>query len=117
MFASTQARNQQLANNAKAKEKVAELQDFVRRFSANKSKARQATSRAKQIEKIKVDDIKPSSRANPFIRFDGEKKLHRQAVEVEGLAKSYDRPLFKNLDLMVEAGERIAIIGANGAGK
>jgi ATPase subunit of ABC transporter with duplicated ATPase domains len=117
MLASSQARAQQLSNNAKAKDKVLELQDFVRRFSANKSKARQATSRAKQIEKIKVEDVKPSSRANPFIRFDGEKKLHRQAVDVQGLTKSYDKPLFKNLDLMVEAGERIAIIGANGAGK
>src|SRR3954466_12264365 len=117
MFASTQARNQQLANNAKAKDKVAELQDFVRRFAANKSKARQATSRAKQIEKIKVDDIKPSSRAYPFVRFEGEKKLHRLAVEVEGISKKYDRQLFKNFSIMVEAGERIAIIGANGAGK
>ena len=117
MFASTQARNQQLANNAKAKEKVAELQDFVRRFAANKSKARQATSRAKQIEKIKVDDIKPSSRAYPFVRFEGEKKLHRLAVEVENIAKKYDRQLFNNFSIMVEAGERIAIIGANGAGK
>ncbi|MBA5687309.1 ABC-F family ATPase [Rugamonas apoptosis] len=117
MMASTQARNQQLANNAKAKEKVAELQDFVRRFAANKSKARQATSRAKQIEKIKVDDIKPSSRAYPFVRFEGEKKLHRLAVEVEGISKKYDRQLFKNFSIMVEAGERIAIIGANGAGK
>jgi ATPase subunit of ABC transporter with duplicated ATPase domains len=117
MFASTQARNQQLANNAKAKDKVAELQEFVRRFAANKSKARQATSRAKQIEKIKVDDIKPSSRAYPFVRFDGEKKLHRQAVEVEGISKTFDHPLFKNFSLMVEAGERIAIIGANGVGK
>jgi ATPase subunit of ABC transporter with duplicated ATPase domains len=117
MFASTQARNQQLADNAKAKDKVAELQDFVRRFAANKSKARQATSRAKQIEKIKVDDIKPSSRAYPFVRFDGEKKLHRLAVEVEGLSKAYDRQLFKNFSIMVEAGERIAIIGANGVGK
>jgi ATPase subunit of ABC transporter with duplicated ATPase domains len=117
MFASTQARNQQLANNAKAKDKVAELQDFVRRFAANKSKARQATSRAKQIEKIKVDDIKPSSRAYPFMRFEGEKKLHRLAVEVEGISKKYDRQLFKNFSIMVEAGERIAIIGANGAGK
>ena len=69
MEASTQARNQQLANNAKAKEKVAELQDFVRRFSANKSKARQATSRAKQIDKIKIEEFKPSSRAYPFVRF------------------------------------------------
>jgi ATPase subunit of ABC transporter with duplicated ATPase domains len=117
MLASTQARNQQLANNAKAKEKVAELQDFVRRFSANKSKARQATSRAKQIDKIKVEDIKPSSRAYPFVRFEGEKKLHRLAVEVEGITKKYDRQLFKNFSIMVEAGERIAIIGANGAGK
>jgi ATPase subunit of ABC transporter with duplicated ATPase domains len=117
MFASTQARNQQLANNAKAKDKVAELQEFVRRFAANKSKARQATSRAKQIEKIKVDDIKPSSRAYPFVRFDGEKKLHRLAVEVQGISKAYDRQLFKNFSIMVEAGERIAIIGANGIGK
>ncbi len=117
MLASSQARAQQLSVNAKAKDKVLELQDFVRRFSANKSKARQATSRAKQIEKIKVEDIKPSSRANPFVRFDGEKKLHRQAVEVQGLTKAYDRTLFKNLDIMVEAGEKIAIIGANGAGK
>jgi ATPase subunit of ABC transporter with duplicated ATPase domains len=117
MLASSQARAQQLSVNAKAKEKVAELQDFVRRFSANKSKARQATSRAKQIEKIKVDDIKPSSRANPFVRFDGEKKLHRLAVEVQGISKAYDRPLFKNFSISVEAGEKIAIIGANGAGK
>jgi len=117
MLASSQARAQQLANNAKAKEKIAELQDFVRRFSANKSKARQATSRAKQIEKIKVDDIKPSSRQNPYVRFEGEKKLHRQAVEVQGLAKKYDRQLFNNFNILVEAGERIAIVGANGAGK
>ncbi len=117
MEASTQARNQQLANNAKAKEKVAELQDFVRRFSANKSKARQATSRAKMIDKIKIEEFKPSSRAYPFVRFEGEKKLHRLAVETEGLSKSYDRQLFKNFSIMVEAGERIAIIGANGAGK
>lgn len=117
MLASSQARAQLLANNAKAKEKIAELQDFVRRFSANKSKARQATSRAKQIDKIKVEDVKPSSRQNPFIRFEGEKKLHRLAVEVSGLSKAYDRSLFKALDLTVEAGEKVAIIGANGIGK
>jgi ATPase subunit of ABC transporter with duplicated ATPase domains len=117
MLASSQARAQQMANNAKAKDKVAELQDFVRRFSANKSKARQATSRAKQIEKIKVEDLKPSSRANPFIRFEGEKKLHRLAVDVQGISKTYDHPIFRNFSLTVEAGEKIAIIGANGAGK
>jgi len=117
MLASSQARAQLMAANAKAKERVAELQEFVRRFSANKSKARQATSRAKQIEKIKVEDVKPSSRQNPFVRFEGEKKLHRQAVEVEGLSKSYDRTIFRNFNILVEAGEKIAIIGANGAGK
>jgi len=117
MLASSQARAQQLAANAKAKERVQELQEFVRRFSANKSKARQATSRLKQIDKIKVEDIKPSSRQEPFIRFEGEKKLHRQAVEVEGLSKAYDRQIFRNLNLRVDAGEKIAIIGANGAGK
>ena len=117
MFASSQARAQQLSNNAKAKDKVAELQEFVRRFSANKSKARQATSRAKQIEKIKVEDLKPSSRQNPFVRFEGEKKLHRQAVELDGIRKAYDKVLFNDFSLMVEAGEKIAIIGANGVGK
>ena len=117
MLASAQARAQQVAANAKAKEKIAELQDFVRRFSANKSKARQATSRAKQIDKIKVEDVKPSSRQNPYIRFEGEKKLHRLAVETQGITKAYDRTIFKNFSLAVEAGEKIAIIGENGAGK
>ena len=55
--------------------------------------------------------------AYPFVRFDGEKKLHRLAVEVENISKGFDRQLFKNFSIMVEAGERIAIIGANGAGK
>ena len=117
MLASSQARAQQMAANAKAKEKVADLQDFVRRFSANKSKARQATSRAKQIDKIKIEDIKPSSRQNPFIRFEGEKKLHRLAVETQGISKAYDKSLFKHFSIAVEAGEKIAIIGENGAGK
>lgn len=117
MLASAQARERQMNANAKAKERVAELQDFVRRFSANKSKARQATSRAKQIEKIKVEDVKPSSRQNPFIRFEFEKKLHNLAVTGESMTKTYDRTIFRNLDLTVQAGEKIAIIGENGAGK
>jgi len=119
MEASTLARAQQAKDNAKAKEKVAELQDFVRRFSANKSKARQATSRAKQIDKIKIEDIKPSSRQYPFIRFeyDEKEKLHRQALEVQKLSHGFDRTLFNDLDLMIDAGERVAIIGENGVGK
>ena len=119
MLASTQVRERMLANNAKKKDQIADLQSFVSRFSANASKARQATSRARQIEKIELEEVKPSSRISPFIRFDQAKKLHRLAVELHGLTHSYDddQPLFTNLDLMVEAGERIAIIGPNGIGK
>ncbi len=117
MTAATRARERLLADNAKKKAQIAELQAFVSRFSANASKARQATSRARQIEKIQLEEVKPSSRVNPYIRFEQEKKLFRNAVEVEGLGKGYDRPLFSNLDMMVEVGERIAIIGPNGIGK
>jgi ATPase subunit of ABC transporter with duplicated ATPase domains len=119
MEASTMARAQQAKDNAKAKQQIADLQDFVRRFSANASKAKQATSRAKQIDKIKVEDIKPSSRQYPFIRFeyDDREKLHRNAVEVEKLSHGFDRVLFNDFDLLVEAGEKIAIIGENGIGK
>ncbi len=118
MTASTQAREQLLSDNAKKKAQIAELQTFVSRFSANASKARQATSRAKQIEKIKLDEVKPSSRVNPFIRFEQAKKLHRLAVEVHDLSKGYGAaPLFENLNLSIAAGEKMAIIGPNGIGK
>ncbi len=117
MTASTQARERLLSENAKKKAQIADLQAFVSRFSANASKAKQATSRAKQIDKIQLDDIKPSSRVSPYIRFVQNKKLHRQAVTVEKLSKGYDKPLITDLSLQVEAGERIAIIGPNGAGK
>ena len=119
MLASTQARAQQSADNVKAKEKIAELKAFVARFSANASKAKQATSRARQIDKIKVEDIKPSSRQYPFIRFeyDEREKLHRVAVEVQHMAKGYDRVLFSNVNFRIDAGEKVAIIGPNGIGK
>ncbi|ACO73691.1 Probable ABC transporter ATP-binding protein [Laribacter hongkongensis HLHK9] len=122
MLAAAQARERQLSSNAKAKERIQELQEFVARFSANKSKARQATSRLKQVDKLKGDmvDVKPSTRQNPFIRFemDDKMKLHRQAVEAQGISKAYeDKVLFRNLSFILEAGQRIAIIGPNGAGK
>ena len=118
MTAATQARERLQADNAKKKAQIAELQSFVSRFSANASKAKQATSRAKQIDKIKLEEVKASSRVNPYIRFDQEKKLYRNAIEVENLTKGYEgKPLFKDLNLMVEVGERVAIIGQNGAGK
>ncbi len=118
MVASTEVRERLLAGNAKKKTQIVELQAFVRRFSANASKAKQATSRAKQLDKIQLDEVKLSSRVNPFIRFDETKKLHRLAVELNDISKGYgSEPLFKKLNLMIAAGERVAIIGANGIGK
>jgi len=119
MEASAAARAQQAKDNAKAKQQVADLQDFVRRFSANASKAKQATSRAKQIDKIKIEEFKPSSRQFPFIRFeyDDKEKLHRNAVELKKLSHGFDKPLFNDVNLIFEAGEKVAIIGENGVGK
>jgi ATPase subunit of ABC transporter with duplicated ATPase domains len=120
MLASVQARERVANANAKAKDRISELQEFVRRFSANASKARQATSRQRQIEKIKIEEMKPSSRQNPYIRFEQGKKLYRNAVNVEMLSLSYPGSgveVLNNINLNVEAGERIAIIGANGVGK
>ncbi len=118
MTAATQARERLLADNAKKKTQIAELQSFVSRFSANASKAKQATSRARQIDKIKLEEVKPSSRVSPFIRFDQYKKLHRQAVTLENVSKAYDDlTLIRKLSLQIEAGERVAIIGPNGIGK
>ncbi|HIF17917.1 MAG TPA: ABC-F family ATPase [Cycloclasticus sp.] len=118
MMASTQARERMQSENAKKKTQIAELQQFVSRFSANASKAKQATSRAKRLEKIELTDIKPSSRINPFIRFNQVKKLHREAVTLEGVGHGFeDAPLFENSNMILEAGTRLAVIGENGAGK
>ena len=122
MEASSQARQQQKNANDRAKERISELQDFVRRFSANKSKAKQATSRVKLIEKLKPEDVKPSSRQYPWIRFeyDEKEKLHRQAVEIENLTFAYpgsERKIFKDFDFTLNAGDRVAVIGENGVGK
>jgi ATPase subunit of ABC transporter with duplicated ATPase domains len=120
MLASVQARQRVEAANAKAKDKISDLQEFVRRFSANASKARQATSRRKQLEKIKLEEVKPSSRQNPYIRFEQAKKLYRSAVTVEKLSYRYadsNVDVLHDLSFSVEAGERIAVIGPNGIGK
>jgi len=120
MLASVQARARVEAANAKAKDKISDLQEFVRRFSANASKARQATSRKRQLEKIKLEEVRPSSRQNPYIRFEQAKKLYRSAVSLHDLSFRYPGTkidILHNVNLHVEAGERIAVIGPNGIGK
>jgi ATPase subunit of ABC transporter with duplicated ATPase domains len=118
MAASSLIREQLQASNAKKSAELADLQQFVDRFSANASKAKQASSRAKKMEKIKLDEVKPSSRMTPYITFKQEKKLHRQALVLENLAHGFDgEPLFSGGDIILEAGARLAIIGENGSGK
>ncbi|WP_087016238.1 ABC-F family ATPase [Thaumasiovibrio subtropicus] len=118
MLAATQARERLLADNAKKKAQIAELQTFVARFSANASKAKQATSRAKQIDKIQLEEVKASSRQNPFIRFEQSKELFRNALEIENLSQGFDgEVLWSDFAGLFEVGERVAIIGENGVGK
>ena len=118
MIAATQARERMLSNNEKKRQQIADLQAFVSRFSANASKSRQATSRARQIEKIELEEVKPSSRMSPYIKFEQEKRLHRLAVSMNKLSKSYgEHKVFKDVSLHVEAEQRVAIVGTNGIGK
>jgi ATPase subunit of ABC transporter with duplicated ATPase domains len=118
MIAATEARERVSSENAKKKVQIADLQAFVSRFSANASKSRQATSRKRQIEKIVLEEVKPSSRMSPYIKFEQDKKLHRLAVSVNKLSKSYgEREVFRNLSLTIEAEQRVAVVGTNGIGK
>lgn len=104
--------------NAKKSAEIEELQGFVARFSANASKAKQATSRAKRLEKIELNEIKASSRRKPYIKLKQHKKLHRLAISLEDLGHGYTNDtLFSGANLLLEAGAKLAIIGENGAGK
>ena len=106
------------SENAKMSAEKEELQQFVARFSANASKAKQATSRAKRLEKIELNEIVASSRLSPFINFKAHKKLHRQALTLEHLGHGFDgETLFKDGNMILEAGAKLAVIGENGAGK
>ena len=111
-------REQLLSGNAKKAAEIEELQDFVNRFGANASKAKQASSRAKKMDKIKLDDVKSSSRMTPNISFAAGKKIHRQALILEDLSHGFDgEKLFSKGDLILQAGTKLAIIGENGVGK
>lgn len=111
------AKQQEMENAKKLKEKE-ELEAFVRRFSANASKAKQATSRQKQLDKLNIEDIKPSSRRDPSIVFKATRQMGDEALLIEGLSHAYDDlSVLNNMNLRVEPGEKIALIGPNGVGK
>lgn len=100
--------------NKKKEDKVKELQAFIQRFSANKSKSKQATSRKKLLDKISLDDIRPSNRKYPFINFKPEREAGKQLLLVDGLTKSVDGvKLIDNLTLAINKGDKIALVGPN----
>jgi ATPase subunit of ABC transporter with duplicated ATPase domains len=104
------AARQRAQQNKKADEKKKELQEFIMRFSANVAKSKQATSRKKMLEKLKVDDIKPSSRRYPAIIFDQEREAGDQILNVKNLSASVDgEVLFKDVDLNMAKGDKIVI--------
>lgn len=105
------AARQRSQQNKKAEEKAKELQEFIQRFSANVAKSKQATSRKKMLEKLKIDDIKPSSRRYPAIIFEREREAGDQILNVEGLRASIDGELlFDKVDVNLAKGDKVAII-------
>jgi len=106
------AARQRAQQNKKAEEKAKELQEFISRFSANVAKSKQATSRKKMLSKLKVDDIKPSSRRYPAIIFDREREAGDQILNVEGLSASTEEGevLFNNININLAKGDKVAII-------
>ena len=117
-IASTVLANQaQVDRDKKMKEKD-ELEAFVRRFSANASKAKQATSRQKQLDKLDIESIAVSSRRDPSIVFKQEKPVSKEVLEFKNISKSFDgEVVLKDVSMMIEKGNKIALIGPNGAGK
>lgn len=115
--AKAQVRSRVESDIADKKKRIEQLQEFVSRFSAG-TRASQVQSRKKQIEKLKVEDIKRSNIARPFIRFEQNRPSGRQTLTVEGLSKKFDDlVVFNNLSFLVTRGEKIALLGRSGTGK
>lgn len=101
-------------SNKKKEDKIKELQEFIRRFSANASKSKQATSRKKLLEKIELDDIVASSRKYPYINFDIDKELGKDVLELKGVSKTIDgEVVLKNLNLTINNTDKVAFVGKN----
>ncbi|OGV34386.1 MAG: ABC-F family ATPase [Lentisphaerae bacterium GWF2_45_14] len=107
----------QKKENKKIEKRMEDLKDFINRFSANASKARQATSRQKELDKMQLQEVKPSSRVSPFIRFNSPLRLGEKVIETEAVSKIYDRTLFSDLSMVFQNDEKVAILGTNGIGK
>ncbi len=116
-IASTVIAKQNMIDRDKKLKEKEQLEDFVRRFSANASKAKQATSRQKQIEKLNIQAIQVSSRRDPSIVFKQEKPISKEILSFKNISKSYDEKVIDNLSLTIEKGDKIALIGENGVGK
>ncbi|MBP1906400.1 ATPase subunit of ABC transporter with duplicated ATPase domains [Paenibacillus turicensis] len=104
--------------NKKKEEKIKELQAFIQRFSANASKSKQATSRKKQLDKITLEDIRPSNRKYPFLHFKAEREAGKQLLTVDGLSKVIEQDkVLDNVSFVVNKGDKIAFVGPNGLPK
>ena len=100
-------------SNKKKEQKIAELQDFIRRFSANASKSKQATSRKKSLEKIVLDDIKPSSRKYPYINFDPERYLGKEVIHLDKVCKKLEeKDILKNVRITIKPNDKIVLFGS-----
>ncbi|WP_433944112.1 ABC-F family ATP-binding cassette domain-containing protein [Paenibacillus sp. SN-8-1] len=104
--------------NKKKEEKIKELQAFIQRFSANASKSKQATSRKKQLDKITLDDIRPSNRKYPFLHFKAEREAGKQLLTVDSLTKTIEgETVLNNISFVVNKGDKIAFVGPDGLAK
>ena len=116
-IATLEARELMEKQNKKMEKRIHDLKTFISRFSANASKAKQATSRQKELKSIDLNDMKPSSRVSPYIRFTPKNRLGKKVIIAENISKSYDTDLFKNFSCEIGSKEKIAIVGTNGIGK
>jgi len=116
-IASLESRELREKANKKLEKQIHELKTFISRFSANASKAKQATSRQKLLGKIELEEVKPSSRVSPYIRFNPKRRLGDKVIQIDHISQSYDIPLFKDFSCKIGPKEKIAIIGKNGVGK
>lgn len=101
---------QQKDQNKKAEQRAKELKEFIARFSANASKSRQATSRKRELEKLTIEDLKPSSRKYPYINFEFTQEIGKEVLKVDGLSKA---GMFKNLNFNIEKGQKVAFFAKN----